>query len=440
MSKMTRGPALHLQRRIVASWKVFFAIAVAMSGSHTIAQVDPGVRSGPSDAGGPIKGLSEGEQRQFWASWQRFKEVYSVSGSIETGAGLGPRFNGNSCAGCHAQPAAGGSSSGPSSPQVRRIVMRNGRLVLDTDENLQVALSTLDRTQGENQTVPSFMANDGPIRVARFITNSDGTPDGEVHQIFTIAGRTDAPGCRLAQPDFAEEIERENVVFRIPTPTFGAGLIEAVSDAALVASLEGTLKERRESGIGGRFNRSDDGTIARFGWKAQRKSVLTFASEAFNVEMGLTSDAFPRKRGEIAGCVFSRPPGDPTREQTASTDHRDPPEVSPGVTNLAAFMRLLAAPVSGVRTASERRGQQLFSVVGCALCHTESFTTGASPYKSLTNVTIHPYSDFALHRMGPGLADHIEQGVATGDEFRTAPLWGLGQRIFFLHDGRTNDL
>jgi len=80
------------------------------------------------------------------------------------------------------------------------------------------------------------------------------------------------------------------------------------------------------------------------------------------------------------------------------------------------------------------------SGVGCSLCHSVSLTTGNARYTGMSNVTYHPYSDFALHHMGWGLADRISQGVAGGDEFRTAPLWGLGQRLFFLHDGRTSDL
>src|SRR5579863_1137619 len=144
-------------------------------------QTDPGVRSGPADAGGPLKGLTSEEQKLFWASWQRFKEVYSVSGGIERGVGLGPSFNGNGCSQRHAQPAPGGSSSSPRSPQVHRVVMRDGRLALDSDSNPQVALAALDRFPGGNQAVPSFITGDGPVRVARFIRKADGTPDGEVH-------------------------------------------------------------------------------------------------------------------------------------------------------------------------------------------------------------------------------------------------------------------
>src|SRR5438067_11826241 len=108
--------------------------------------------------------------------------------------------------------------------------------------------------------------------------------------------------------------------------------------------------------------------------------------------------------------------------------------------NFAAFIRLLAPPTPSPQTTSTLNGSTLFSSIGCALCHSPSLTTGASIFTSMGGVTYHPYSDFALHHMGAGLADGINQGGAGADQFRTAPLWGLGQRLFFLHDGRTADL
>jgi CxxC motif-containing protein (DUF1111 family) len=93
-----------------------------------------------------------------------------------------------------------------------------------------------------------------------------------------------------------------------------------------------------------------------------------------------------------------------------------------------------------VTASSAQNGSSLFSSVGCALCHTPSLTTGRSPLTGVSNLAYSPFSDFALHHMGPGLADGINQGSAGPDQFRTAPLWGIGQRLFFLHDGRTSDL
>jgi len=262
-----------------------------------------------------------------------------------------------------------------------------------------------------------------------------------VHQIYSVAGREDARGCLLPQPDFAREIAGNNVVFRIPTPTFGAGLVEAVSDEALVANLNSTLNQRQALDIGGRFSRSpNDGTINRFGWKAQNKSLLIFAAESFNVEMGVTNEAFPNKRNQTPECLFNALPEDKTRVQPRRNEAYQPSDFTSDVVNFAAFMRLSAPPTPVTHTSSELSGRALFSQVGCNLCHSPALQTGRSTYAAMSNVVINSYSDFALHHMGPGLADHISQASAGGDEFRTAPLWGLGQRIFFLHDGRTSDL
>ncbi|MBZ5618176.1 MAG: hypothetical protein LAQ69_05475 [Acidobacteriia bacterium] len=215
---------------------------------------DPGVRGGPAGAGGAFSGLSKAEQNFFSNSRATFTEVDSVSATIQEGSGLGPTFNGNSCAMCHAQPAVGGTS-----PAV----------------NPQVALATL---HGANNTVPAFIKSNGPVREARFVstdpTNIFAALDGGVHGLFTIAGRTDAPGCKLAQPDFVTAMAQGNVIFRIPTPVFGLGLVENTPDATLQANLAATASKRAALGIAGRFNTSgNDGTITRFGWKAQNKSL-----------------------------------------------------------------------------------------------------------------------------------------------------------------------
>ena len=180
------------------------------------AQVDPGPRGGSAGAGGPYPTLNANEKAFFNQALDVFNEVDSVSGNIpgEDGTGLGPGFNANSCAACHAEPAPGGSSPGLNS----RINPR---------PNPQVAQATLD---GATNIVPSFIRVHGPVREVRFIssdpTNTFAGLDGGVHDLYSIAGRSDAPGCTLGQPDFATQLANHNVIFRIPTPLFGAGLVE----------------------------------------------------------------------------------------------------------------------------------------------------------------------------------------------------------------------
>jgi CxxC motif-containing protein (DUF1111 family) len=390
-------------------------LAALLPGAAMVsAQVDPGPRPGASGAGSFYPTLNGSEQNMFNSASLVFKEVDSVSGTMagETGSGLGPTFNGNSCAMCHAQPAVGGSSPGLASPQ-------------NPAPNPQVGLATLHHA---TNTVPTFITANGPVREARFVSTNPSDPgaplDGGVHGLFTIKGRTDASGCSLTQPDFPTELANHNVIFRIPTPTFGLGLVENTPDATLQANLSANQSQKTGLGIGGRFNMSgNDGTMTRFGWKAQNKSLMVFAGEAYNVEQGVSNYIFPNERYAVTGCVFN-----PTPEDTTDVD------------NFATFMRLSAPPVPTTSTASQKNGQTLFGNIGCALCHSPTLTAAASIYTGMGNVAYHPYSDFALHHMGSNLADGILQGGAGPDEFRTAPLWGIGQRLFFLHDGRTSDL
>ena len=368
------------------------------------AQTDPGPRSGPSNAGRPLPGINANELAYFNEGASRFSSVDSVSGT-QPGApdsGLGPRYNLNSCAGCHAQPATGGSS-----PSV----------------NPQIAAAT---AYGALNTIPSFIQQNGPVRVVRFKTNPNGTPDGGVHDLFVITGRSDAAGCTISQPDFAAAAAQNNTSFRIPIPLFGDGLLEAIPDAAILANLAANGQQKGQLGIRGNVNRSgNDGTITRFGWKAQNKSLLLFAGEAYNVEQGVTNDLFPTERDETHGCVFNTTPEDATN-LTATT----PVAAMSDIVAFEYFMRYLAppAPPQGPPSPSVQHGNQVFGQIGCALCHTPNLGQAQL------------FSDLATHNMGQGLNDGITQGLAQGGDWRTAPLWGLGERLFFLHDGRTSDL
>jgi len=257
----------------------------------------------------------------------------------------------------------------------------------------------------------------------------------------------------LQQPDFDSALRNNNVIFRIPTPTFGAGLIEQIPDATILANQAANATTKRSLGIRGRPNfvlsgsavtgqtnrNGNDGTIARFGWKAQNKSLLLFSGEAYNVEMGITNELFQTEREENARCQFALEPNDATNADAGS-----PIDAVVAIEKFAFFMRFLAPPTpspnfpGGAQSISI--GRSKFMSVGCAQCHTPTLTTGPSYVAALNKQPANLFSDLLVHDMGPGLADGVTQGQAGPSEFRTAPLWGLGQRIFFLHDGRTTDL
>ena len=395
---------------IAAIVPVFLVSALQVPRAATFVASDPGVRGGPAGAGGRIPGLTDSQRAFFAASREEFEETEG------TEEGLGPRFNLDSCLGCHSQPASGGSS-----PAV----------------NPQVAVAT---ALGVTNVVPSFIALNGPVREARYKRLPNGTPDGGVHSLFVVTGRSDAPGCDAVQEDFEAEVAAHNIIFRIPTPTFGAGLIEMIPDAVIEANRLQFVAEKAAFGITGRANHNgNDGTISRFGWKAQNKSLLLFAGEAYNVEMGISSDLFQNERDENPNCQDAAAPN--TSIDTEATTR---PAVISSIERFGLFMRFLAPPTPSATnpggTDSIQAGRQTFGDVGCATCHTPSFTTGNSSVAALSNQPVNLFSDLLVHNLGPGLADDVGQGQASGDEFRSAPLWGLGKRIFFLHDGRTTDL
>jgi CxxC motif-containing protein (DUF1111 family) len=421
------------------------------------AQSDPGVRQGPINGQPaatvtnplPLQSVQnnspQGSLEFFMNGLTRFQDVEVVSGGANNG--LGPRFNFDQCSGCHLQPAVGGS--GPA-----------------TNPEFTVISSGI--ASSSTNTLPSFITTNGPTREARFpfFFNSNGSPNlnapnGGVEDLFTVSGRSDAGNCSLQQPSFAIAQATNNIIFRIPTPVFGAGLVENLDDSTLILNLQSHAGNN--FGIGGTLNHNgNDGTVTRFGWKAQNKSLELFSGEAYNVEMGISNEIFTQDRplpgedqlgsGLPSNCLNLTGTGYPedttnfSPTVTSSNPFALNASIPSDVVAFAMFMRFLAPPIPSTTTpgggASISRGSALFQAIGCAGCHTPSLgnTQNSSFTTSLANAPVNPFSDFAIHHMGTGLADNVSQGGAGGDQFRSAPLWGLGQRIFFLHDGRTTNL
>jgi len=404
---------------------------------------DPGVQAGNRGTGATLIDPTNdpnGFTAFFSDGLNRFQEVESVSNSPAGNNGLGPRFNSNQCSSCHAQPAVGGTGAA-NNPQA-------------TFAGSPVA---------PNDRTPFFITPNGPTREARFpfFFNRNGSPNlsspnGGVEDLFTVSGRADAGSCGLQQPSFATAQAANNIIFRIPTPVFGAGLIENLDDSTLLTNQASNL--RNNFGVAGTFNRNgNDGTISRFGWKAQNKSLHIFAGEAYNVEMGVSNELFPQDRplpeedqqrlGLPTNCLNLSGSGYP---EDTSNPNLSNAAVLDDVSAFANFMRFLAAPPPGsvvlngqpVPSSAITAGSSLFNAIGCATCHNPSpgMTQVSNFVPALSNQPVPAFSDIEIHHMGSGLADNVSQGSAGGDQFRTAPLWGLGQRIFLLHDGRTTDL
>jgi len=199
-----------------------------------------------------------------------------------------------------------------------------------------------------------------------------------------------------------------------------------------------------------RFNRSADG-ISTIGWKGAASSVEYFAALALSTELDVTTQIFPRKDDETPGCLFNPLPEDGPAlvRRTPNSSSLTADYASLQVLDAAA-VRYLAPPtpvtsytssvVGNVSSASIANGQAKFIAAGCDACHVQIQTTGSSSMTGQSNLQYFPWSDYALHNMGTGLADGLSQGAAGPQDFRTSALWGIGQRLFLLHDGRATDL
>jgi CxxC motif-containing protein (DUF1111 family) len=324
----------------------------------------------------PLPDLTPQETAHFMAGLEDFLEVETVED------GLGPVFNGKSCAECHAVPSVGGSEPNVGVARETRI----GRLFNKVFDPL-----------------------DGSVSVNR---------GGGLLQQRAI----NLPGCHLKGEVVPPEATF--VSLRISTPLFGAGLIEAILDATILANQSN----------GGRpnyvFNPDTGGTeLGRFGWKAQVATLHQFAGDAYLNEMGITNPSFPHE---------NLPQGEPIPSGCDTV--ADPEDDGSGVTAFTNFMRFLAPAPRRPVTVQVQLGEQVFSQIGCASCHVPTMTTGPNSVAALSNQRVNLFSDLLLHAMGAGLADGIEQGRAEGDEFRTAPLWGLSRRDRFMHDGGSNTI
>ncbi len=415
---------------------------------------DPGVRGVDwcptcyTGAGGFVPGLNSNQQAIEQPMTNFIEEVNIVAGGVNVKrVGLGAGFDSNACTSCHDYPAPGGSSP------------------------LNNPLFNVYQLMGAVNVMPFFETTTGPTVVARFPYQSDlTTPDGHVHQLFTITGRTDAGTCSIQQPDFNAAQAENNLIFRQTTPFFGGGLMELINDSTIIANMSANLTQKMALGISGSVNTNgDDGSVTRFGWKAQKRSLMLFAGEAYNVEEGVDNEIFPNKLNETPGCTPPFPDGPPNGNGTQGVpDDRTDWAVLPATGYLmpgdperfGIFGRFLAAPTPsttlngsmgcpGGNLASCSNGQTQFDSIGCVLCHlgevgsaqgVTPFTTPPSTISALSSQQVNLFSDLLVHHMGSCDADNITQGQAAGDEFRTAPLWGIGQRGFFMHDGRTTNI
>lgn len=358
---------------------VLLAAALAWVPGESEAQGATVIQSPPP--GAPLTGLSQNELNRFNAGRNEFTRNFRVE------EGLGPVFNGVSCVQCHRAAAPGGASA-------------------------DLGVSVVTRFGGTVNGQYSDLENLGGALI-------------QARSLREILG-PNYPVPREVVPPQAQFVSR-----RITTPVFGLGLIEGIPASEILQRED--VNDTDGDGISGKANwitNPENGQleVGRFGWKCQVTSIHVFSGDAFLNEMGITTPSFTMEVRPQGNAI---PPG---------ADTVADPEDGNGarVNRVTDFQRFLGPPSALVKQSVAARN--LFFSTGCASCHTPSMTTGPNAVAALSNRGVSLYSDLLLHDMGPNLGDGVRQGLASGSEWRTAPLWGLRFRPFLLHDGRATSV
>ena len=402
-------------------------------GSATVRKTDQNAFSLPS------ANLPPSRRVDFSVGNSFFRSPWVIAPSTTTARdGLGPLFNTNACQGCHIKDGRGH----PPAPDAQNAVSMLVRLSIPDApayarviEQLGVVPEPVYGGQLQDMSVPGVVP-EGKVRVDYTpvpIRFKDGT-EVELRK----------PTLQITQLGYGPMHPDTRFSARVAPPMIGLGLLEAIPDEAVLANAEAQAKAK--NGIAGRPNRVWDDAqqktvLGRFGWKAGQPNLNQQNVHAFSGDMGLTTRL--------------RPVDDCTAAQTAckqapnGNGAQGEPEVSDNILRLVLFYsRNLAVPARRDVSAPEvLAGKTLFFQAGCQSCHTPKYTTAANAAEpELANQVIRPYSDLLLHDMGDGLADHRSEFQASGRDWRTPPLWGIGltQAVSghtqFLHDGRARNL
>ncbi|MHA6787238.1 di-heme oxidoreductase family protein [Pseudomonas bijieensis] len=387
----------------------------------------------------PSANLPPSRRVDFSVGNSFFRSPWVIAPSTTTARdGLGPLFNTNACQNCHIKDGRGH----PPAPDATSAVSMLVRLSIPDAppyakliEQLGVVPEPVYGGQLQDMSVPG-VAPEGKVRV-------DYTPvpvrfkDGTVVELRK-------PNLRITQLAYGPMHPDTRFSARVAPPMIGLGLLEAIPDEAILANAEAQAREK--NGIAGRPNQVWDDAqqktvLGRFGWKAGQPNLNQQNVHAFSGDMGLTTSLRP-----FDDCTESQV--DCKRAPSGNGPDGEP-EVSDNILRLVLFYsRNLAVPARReVNSPQVLAGKNLFFQAGCQSCHTPKYTTAANAAEpELANQVIRPYTDLLLHDMGEGLADNRSEFKASGRDWRTPPLWGIGLtetvngHTQFLHDGRARDL
>ena len=358
--------------------------------------------------GQPAPGLNAKEMDLHTEGDITFDAVF-VTAPAPVHPGLGPKFNSNSCASCHIK-------NGRGMPQLGQALVRTSLPATSKLPAIQTEGVVPDPVLGTQLQDSAIYGEQPEANVAlNWVETSGQYPDGEAYGLRS-------PQLTLTAINLKQPISQDLLTsFRIPPPIFGVGLLEAIPASTLKALAD--PEDQNKDSISGRVNRvwnfeKQQMDVGRFGLKANSANLISQTATAYAHDMGIANPLLPNKDG--------------TQEIDAQT-----------LKASAFYTQTLAVPARGQTDDSViQKGEKLFASANCAACHLPSVQTGPASVKVLANQIIEPYTDLLLHDMGEGLADNRPDFDASGQEWRTTPLWGLGltQTVLpysgYLHDGR----
>ena len=402
-------------------------------GSTTVRKTDQNSFSLPSANLAPSRRLDFSVGNSF------FRNPWVIAPATTTARdGLGPLFNTNACQNCHIKDGRGHPPTLEAANAVSMLVrlsIPDAPAYAKVIEQLGVVPEPVYGGQFQDMAVPGVVP-EGKVRVDYApvpIRFTDGT-EVELRK----------PTLRITQLGYGPMHPDTRFSARVAPPMIGLGLLEAIPEAAILANAEAQAKA--SNGIAGRPNRVWDdvqqkSVLGRFGWKAGQPNLNQQNVHAFSGDMGLTTSL-----RRVDDCTDGQTA---CKQAPNGNGPEGEPEVSDNILRLVLFYsRNLAVPARrDVDAPQVLAGKNLFFQAGCQSCHTPKYTTAANAAEpELANQVIRPYSDLLLHDMGDGLADHRTEFKASGRDWRTPPLWGIGltQAVSghtqFLHDGRARNL
>ena len=397
-----------------------------LGGQATIANTTPNA------FGQPIPGLEREQELMFFVGNSFFNQNWVTAPASTTARdGLGPFFNARSCAGCHFKDGRGRPPEEVG--EVSGLLIRLG--MPGEDAHGAPLPEPNYGTQFQDNAVQEVEA-EGTLNI-EYEEVTGQYPDGTPYSLRKPTYKLE----NLAYGDLSEEVALSP---RVANQMIGLGLLEAISDDALLSAAD--PNDTDNDGISGRTNKvwnvqEERMSVGRFGWKAEQPSILQQAAAAFSGDIGITTDVFPDE-----GCAIAQT--ECLEVQSGSEAAGEPEIPEDDLRKLVLYSSTLAVPAQrNPDDPQVMRGQSLFSGANCTSCHTATQQTGEHPtIPALSNQTIHPFTDLLLHNMGAGLADDLSDFAAKGSEWRTPPLWGIGLfetvngHTNYLHDGRARSL